>query len=200
MRRAMFCAFLSLAAAAQPQVKLQPVLPSATIQYPEGMFDYPRLSVNVAIKDGGVEIVGLLPKAPHPNQTSTPTACSDGSSECRTITVAMPKDAVASGKLQYWARTSGAQTWVELKTPRKLMVLDANRMFHDTGARPGEYEEFEGFSVQPTFLTWNCAVEKGNVTEWIVGAWHPSTAVEFKLRVPFKVCGAVETDEDDASD
>ncbi len=45
MRRAMFCAFLSLAAAAQPQVKLQPVLPSATIQYPQSRETTPQPTI-----------------------------------------------------------------------------------------------------------------------------------------------------------
>lgn len=181
-------------------IKLQPVLPSGTIQMPEGLDDYPRLTVESKVTSSVLEITGRIPKARRTDISSVknPATCHDGSSECRLVAVGFPAGmVVADFKPVYEVRAPGG-TWVELKQERKTIVLDANRMFHETGARPGEYEEFRGFSAKITFGTVNCAVQNGNRLRWTLMNWNAHD-VEFRIRIKLRRCGNVVEEEDESS-
>jgi hypothetical protein len=104
----------------------------------------------------------------------------------------------APGKPTYLARRPGGTAWIELVKERKTIVLDANRMFHETGARPGEHEEFERFSITTSFRTVNCAVKNGNRLRWVMMNWSGED-VEFRIRLKLHRCGEIVDEEDESS-
>ena len=77
-------------------------------------------------------------------------------------------------------------------------MLDANRMFHETGAREGEYEEFARFSISTTYMTVNCAVKNGNRLQWALMNWNGDD-VEFRIRLKLHRCGKIADDVDESS-
>ncbi|HEY6141305.1 MAG TPA: hypothetical protein VI670_26415 [Thermoanaerobaculia bacterium] len=79
-----------------------------------------------------------------------------------------------------------------------VIVLDANRMFHETGAREGEYEEFARFSISTTCMTVNCAVKNGNRLQWALMNWNGDD-VEFRIRLKLHRCGKIADDVDESS-
>jgi hypothetical protein len=164
---------------------------------------YDGLPVREIINSDVVEITGTIPQ---PRSKRVPSAnryaeCATRQAECRSAQVRFPKGYAVDyqSRPQYWAREIGSTIWIELVNPRPMSRADATGHYQSVAdVRPGEYNEFPGFSLQPVALSGNCGIGDRDVSQWEFVNIREGINVEFRIRLHVKDCGKISSKTDTA--